>query len=97
MAPYGERTALLVVENSFGCNGSLHGFIVGAIADLLRDGQTYRTLRAGTLQKCGVSFFSVFLCRRSEGRKWGVRSVVVEIGVFGAPRFSVQRSPNTYF
>ena len=28
----------------------------------------------------------------SEGRKWGVRSVVVEFGVFGAPRFSVQRS-----
>ena len=27
-----------------------------------------------------------------EGRKWGVRSVVVEFGVFGAPRFSVQRS-----
>ena len=36
-------------------------------------------------------------CSNSEGRKWGVRSVVVEIGVFGAPRFSVQRSPNTYF
>ena len=33
----------------------------------------------------------------SEGRKWGVRSVVVEFGVFGAPRFSVQRFPNTYF
>ena len=30
----------------------------------------------------------------SEGRKWGVRSVVVEFGVFGAPRFSVQRSQN---
>ena len=30
----------------------------------------------------------------SEGRKWGVRSVVVEFGVFGAPRFSVQKSPN---
>ena len=30
----------------------------------------------------------------SEGRKWGVRSIVVEFGVFGAPRFSVQRSPN---
>ena len=29
----------------------------------------------------------------SEGRKWGVRSVVVEFGVFGKPRFSVQRSP----
>ena len=28
----------------------------------------------------------------SEGRKWGVRSVVVEFGVFGAPQFSVQRS-----
>ena len=27
----------------------------------------------------------------SEGRKWGVRSVVVEFGVFGAPRFSIQR------
>ena len=33
----------------------------------------------------------------SEGRKWGVRSVVVGFGVFGSPRFSVQRSPNTYF
>ena len=32
-----------------------------------------------------------------EGRKRGVRSVVVGFGVFGAPRFSVQRSPNTYF
>ena len=30
----------------------------------------------------------------SEGRKWGVRSVVVGFGVFGAPRFSVQRSQN---
>ena len=30
-------------------------------------------------------------------RKWGVRSVVVGFGVFGAPQFSVQRSPNTYF
>ena len=29
-----------------------------------------------------------------ESRKWGVRSLVVEIGVFGAPRFSVQRSQN---
>ena len=29
---------------------------------------------------------------KSEGRKWGVRSVVVGSGVFGAPRFSVQRS-----
>ena len=37
------------------------------------------------------------MCRRrtfSEGRKWGVRSVVVEFGVFGAPRFSIQRSQN---
>ena len=33
---------------------------------------------------------SQFNC--SEGRKWGVRSVVVEFGVFGAPRFSVQKS-----
>ena len=33
----------------------------------------------------------------SEGCKWGVRSVVVEFGDFGAPRFSVQRSPNYYF
>ena len=28
---------------------------------------------------------------------WGVRSVVVGLGVFGAPQCSVQRSPNTYF
>ena len=34
---------------------------------------------------------------KSEGRKWGVRSVVVGSGVFGAPQFSVQRSPNTNF
>ena len=33
----------------------------------------------------------------SEGREWGVGSVVVEFGVFGAPRFSVQRSQNTRF
>ena len=33
----------------------------------------------------------------SEGREWGVGSVVVEFGVFGAPRFSVQRPQNTYF
>ena len=32
----------------------------------------------------------------SEG-EWGVGSVVVEFRVFGAPRFSVQRSQNTYF
>ena len=30
----------------------------------------------------------------AEGRKWGVRSVVVEFGAFGAPRFSVQRPQN---
>ena len=30
----------------------------------------------------------------SEGRKWGVRSVVVEFGVFGAPQFSVHKSQN---
>ena len=30
----------------------------------------------------------------SEGHKWGLRSVVVEFGVFGAPRFSVQRPQN---
>ena len=35
---------------------------------------------------------------KSEGRKWGVRSVVVAIWrYFGAPRSSLQRSPNTYF
>ena len=33
----------------------------------------------------------------SEGREWGVGSVVVEFGVLGAPRFSVQRSQNTCF
>ena len=38
-----------------------------------------------------------FPTKNSEGRKWGVRSVMVGFGVFGAPRFSVQRSPNTYF
>ena len=32
----------------------------------------------------------------SEGRKWGVRSVVVEFGVFGAPQFSVQKSQNPF-
>ena len=30
----------------------------------------------------------------SEGREWGVGSVVVEFGVFGARRFSIRRSPN---
>ena len=33
----------------------------------------------------------------SEGRESGVGSVVVEFGVFGAPRISVQRSQNTCF
>ena len=33
----------------------------------------------------------------SEGRAWGVGSVVEGFGVFGAPRFSVQRSQNAYF
>ena len=32
--------------------------------------------------------------KKSEGREWGVRSVVVDFGVFGVPRFSVQRPPN---
>ena len=32
----------------------------------------------------------------SEGREWGVGSVVVEFGVFGAPRFSVQSSPKPF-
>ena len=31
---------------------------------------------------------------QAEGREWGVGSAVVEFGVFGAPRFSVQRSQN---
>ena len=35
--------------------------------------------------------------RSSEGREWGVRSVVVQFDAFGAPRFSVQRSQMTYF
>ena len=35
----------------------------------------------------------VFPAFPSEGRKWGVRSVEVEFGVSGAPRFSAQRSP----
>ena len=30
-------------------------------------------------------------------KEWGVGSVVVEFGVFGAPRFSVQRSQNACF
>ena len=33
----------------------------------------------------------------SEGREWGVGSVVVDFRVFGAPRFSVQRSKDAYF
>ena len=33
----------------------------------------------------------------SEGREWGVGSVVVGFRVFGAPRFSVKRPQNTYF
>ena len=32
--------------------------------------------------------------KNSHGQEWGVGSVVVEFRVFGAPRFSVQRSPN---
>ena len=43
----------------------------------------------GAQRFCAAIFLS-----GSEGRKWGVRSVVVEFGVFGAPRFSVQKSPN---
>ena len=35
--------------------------------------------------------------QRSEGRECGVGSVVVGFRVFGAPRFSVQRSPNYLF
>ena len=34
---------------------------------------------------------------QSEGREWGVGSVVVEFCVFGAPQFSVQSSQNTHF
>ena len=34
---------------------------------------------------------------KSEGREWGVGSVVVGFGVFGAPRFSVQRPKNACF
>ena len=33
----------------------------------------------------------------SEGREWEVGAVVVDFRVFGAPRFSVQTSQNTYF
>ena len=33
----------------------------------------------------------------SEGREWGVGSVVVDFRVFGAPRFAVQKPPNTCF
>ena len=39
---------------------------------------------------CRANFPTPFYQRAA---KWGVRSVVVEFGVFGAPRFSVQRSP----
>ena len=34
---------------------------------------------------------SVYRTNTSEGREWGVGSVVVDFRVFGAPRFSVQR------
>ena len=40
---------------------------------------------------------TVFSWVYSEGRELGVGSVVVEFGVFGAPRFSVQRPQHTYF
>ena len=33
----------------------------------------------------------VKILRKSEGREWGVGSVMVDFRVFGAPRFSVQR------
>ena len=36
-------------------------------------------------------------CYRSEGREWGVGSVVVDFRVFGVPRFSGQRSQTTCF
>ena len=44
-------------------------------------------------------FFCVcfFLFHISEGRKWGVRSVVVEIGVFGAPPISSPEVPKYLF
>ena len=46
--------------------------------------------------KVGV-FLRVGFFPLSEGREWGVGSVVVDFGVFGAPRFSVERSQNMCF
>ena len=40
--------------------------------------------------------FFTFKIGLSEGREWGVGSVVLDFCVFGAPRFSVHRSPNSY-
>ena len=41
-----------------------------------------------------VFLFRAYFRGLSEGREWGVGSVVVGFGVFGAPRFSAQRSQN---
>ena len=55
-------------------------------------------IQAKTLPASPGSCIAVDWCHHKQkiirGRKWGVRYVVVEFGVFGAPRFSVQRSQN---
>ena len=61
--------------------------------------QTYLTaLNETQAVKCACSPSNIacamWFHRFSEGREWGVRSVVVEFGAFGAPPFSVQRFPN---
>ena len=43
------RTALLIVEDAFDCNGSLTALIVGACADLLKTG--HQNIRAALAKK----------------------------------------------
>ena len=63
---------------------------------ILREPREPRTRRDGLLKRAPDQkyfFGAPTIVITSEGREWGVGSVVVESAFFGAPRFSVQRPP----
>ena len=57
----------------------------------------YFLYQKGNLIRIKTGLDTYLIRIQSEGREWGVGSVVLDFRVFGAPQFSVQSPQNTYF
>ena len=53
-------------------------------------------MRALHTEPCQAALFVAHTVHISEGRGWGVGSVVIGFRIFGAPRFTVQRSQKPF-